>query len=81
MQFGMIESGRMGAKTKTPPRSSFAVDQTSSNIMTKTKKTMKAAVVHAFGQPLTIEEVEIPEVGPDQILMKVEACGVCHRQR
>lgn len=46
--------------------------------MSKTKKTMKAAVVHSFGQPLTIEEVEIPEVGPDQILMKVEACGVCH---
>ena len=42
------------------------------------KKTMKAAVVRVFGQPLTIDEVEIPEVGPDQILMKVEASGVCH---
>lgn len=39
---------------------------------------MKAAVVRTFGQPLTIDEVEIPEVGPDQILMKVEASGVCH---
>ena len=42
------------------------------------KKTMKAAVVRAFGQPLIIDEVPIPEVGPDQVLMKVEASGVCH---
>ncbi len=41
-------------------------------------KTMKAAVVRAFGAPLTIDEVPIPEVGPGQILVKVEASGVCH---
>lgn len=39
---------------------------------------MKAAVVHAFGEPLTIEEVPIPEVGAGQILVKVMASGVCH---
>jgi propanol-preferring alcohol dehydrogenase len=39
---------------------------------------MKAAVVRAFDRPLSIEQVPVPEVGPDQILMKVEACGVCH---
>ena len=41
-------------------------------------KTMKAAVVHAFGKPLQIEEVAIPTPGPGQILVKIEACGVCH---
>ncbi len=41
-------------------------------------KMMKAAVVHALGQPLVIEEVAIPEPGPDQILVKIEATGVCH---
>lgn len=41
-------------------------------------KTMKAAVVRAFGQPLTIEEVEVPRPGRDQILVKVAASGVCH---
>ena len=41
-------------------------------------KMMKAAVVHAFGDPLVIEDVPVPQVGPGQILMKVEASGVCH---
>lgn len=41
-------------------------------------KTMKAAVVHEFGKPLTIEEVPLPEPGPGQVLVKVRACGVCH---
>jgi propanol-preferring alcohol dehydrogenase len=39
---------------------------------------MKAAVVHAFGQPLHIDEVPIPEVAPGQVLVKVVASGVCH---
>ena len=41
-------------------------------------KTMKAAVVHAFGEPLTIEEVPIPTPGYGEVLIKVIANGVCH---
>lgn len=41
-------------------------------------KKMKAAIVTAFDKPLTIDELPVPEVGPGQILMKVEASGVCH---
>jgi propanol-preferring alcohol dehydrogenase len=40
--------------------------------------TMKAAVVHRFGEPLQIEEVPLPEVLPGQVLVKVVASGVCH---
>ena len=40
--------------------------------------TMQAAVVEAFGQPLQFRQVEIPTPGPGQILVKTEACGVCH---
>ncbi|MBD2768378.1 alcohol dehydrogenase AdhP [Hymenobacter sp. BT664] len=40
--------------------------------------TMKAAVVHAYGQPLQIEQVPVPKVVPGRILVKVAACGVCH---
>ncbi|MDQ0391070.1 alcohol dehydrogenase AdhP [Labrys monachus] len=41
-------------------------------------RTMKAAVVRAFGKPLTIEDVAIPTPGPGELLVKVYACGVCH---
>lgn len=41
-------------------------------------KTMKAAVVHALGQPLSIDEVAIPTPGPGEVLVKVMASGVCH---
>lgn len=41
-------------------------------------KTMKAAVVHQFGQPLQIEDVPVPEVTSGQVLVKVVASGVCH---
>lgn len=40
--------------------------------------TMKAAVVTEFNKPLQIREVPIPEVGPGQIRMRVQASGVCH---
>jgi propanol-preferring alcohol dehydrogenase len=41
-------------------------------------RTMKAAVVRAFGQPLVIEDVPVPTPGPGEVLVKVMACGVCH---
>ena len=41
-------------------------------------KTMKAAVVRAFDQPLAIEEVPVPRPGAGDVLVKIEACGVCH---
>jgi propanol-preferring alcohol dehydrogenase len=39
---------------------------------------MKAAVLHEFNQPLQIEEVDIPTPGPGQIVVKMQASGVCH---
>ena len=39
---------------------------------------MKAAVVVQFGEPLEHRECEIPSPGQGQILVKTEACGVCH---
>ena len=40
--------------------------------------TMKAAVVRAFDRPLEIEERPVPEPGPEQVLVRVMASGVCH---
>jgi propanol-preferring alcohol dehydrogenase len=42
------------------------------------KNKMKAAVVEQFGKPLVLQEWDIPTPGPGQILVKTEACGVCH---
>jgi len=39
---------------------------------------MRAAVVTELGAPLEICEVERPDPGPGEILVKVEASGVCH---
>jgi propanol-preferring alcohol dehydrogenase len=42
------------------------------------KHTMQVAQVEQFGQPLVIRTVDVPTPGPGQILVKTEACGVCH---
>ena len=39
---------------------------------------MKAAVLHAFKTPLSLEDVPRPEIGADEVLIRVEVCGVCH---
>jgi len=39
---------------------------------------MKAAIVREYKQPLQIEETATPVPDPDEVLIKVEACGVCH---
>jgi alcohol dehydrogenase, propanol-preferring len=39
---------------------------------------MKAAILHNFKTPLALEEVERPVPGADEVLIEVEACGVCH---
>jgi propanol-preferring alcohol dehydrogenase len=40
--------------------------------------TMQAAVVEQFGKPLVLREWSIPIAGPGQIVVKTQACGVCH---
>jgi len=37
-----------------------------------------AAVCRTFGQPLTIEEVDLAEPGQGEIRVKVKACAICH---
>jgi alcohol dehydrogenase, propanol-preferring len=40
--------------------------------------TMKAAVVPALGAKLEIRQLPIPVPGPGQVLMRMEASGICH---
>jgi alcohol dehydrogenase, propanol-preferring len=39
---------------------------------------MKAAVVPQLGAPLEIRDLPVPEPGPGQVLVRVEASGLCH---
>lgn len=41
-------------------------------------ETVKAAVFHGSGKPLTLEEVGDPRPEPREVLVRVEACGACH---
>jgi propanol-preferring alcohol dehydrogenase len=41
-------------------------------------KTMTAAVVEKFAEPLVMREVPVPEPGPGQALVQIIASGVCH---
>ncbi|MDN3483306.1 alcohol dehydrogenase AdhP [Arthrobacter sp. APC 3897] len=39
---------------------------------------MRAAVVNALGEELSVEETAVPEPGPGQVLVKLVTTGVCH---
>jgi len=47
-------------------------------IKNKGENKMKAAVVNEFKSALEIKDVAIPTIGHGEILVKIEACGVCH---
>jgi propanol-preferring alcohol dehydrogenase len=42
------------------------------------KGKMRAAILYDYNTPLKLEEVDIPQIGPGEALVKVKACGVCH---
>ena len=37
---------------------------------------MKAAILHAFKQPLQWQDVQTPTPGPDEVLVQIMACGI-----
>lgn len=43
-----------------------------------TENTMRAAVVHQLGSPLTVEELELPKPDYGEALVRLETSGVCH---
>jgi S-(hydroxymethyl)glutathione dehydrogenase/alcohol dehydrogenase len=39
---------------------------------------MRAAVLEEFGEPLVVQEVELADPDPGEVLVRLVACGVCH---
>src|SRR3984957_8230751 len=39
---------------------------------------IRAAVLEEFAQPLVVQEVELSDPGPGEVLVRLVACGVCH---
>ncbi len=39
---------------------------------------VRAVVAKAKGAPVTIEMIDVPDPGPGEAVVKIQACGVCH---
>lgn len=39
---------------------------------------MQAAVILKIGEPVTVEEIELDEPMPNEVIVRVSACGLCH---
>ncbi len=39
---------------------------------------IRAAVLEEFAKPLVVQEVELAEPGPGEVLVRLVACGICH---
>ena len=39
---------------------------------------VQGVVARAQGAPVTLETIIVPDPGPGEALVKVQACGVCH---
>lgn len=38
---------------------------------------MKAARILEYKKPLVLEDISVPDIQPDEVLVKVAACGMC----
>ena len=38
---------------------------------------MRAARMYGYNEPLRLEEIPVPDIGPDDVLVKVAATGMC----
>src|SRR5437868_8978367 len=39
---------------------------------------VRGVVAHAKGAPVTIETITVPDPGPGEAVVRIQACGVCH---
>ncbi|MER5450829.1 alcohol dehydrogenase catalytic domain-containing protein, partial [Streptomyces sp. NPDC002764] len=39
---------------------------------------VRAVVARAKGAPVSLETILVPDPGPGEAVVKIQACGVCH---
>ena len=39
---------------------------------------VRAVVSRAKNEPVSVETIVVPDPGPGEVLVRVQACGVCH---
>jgi len=39
---------------------------------------IRAAVLQEFGKPLVVQEIQLADPGPGEVLVRLHACGICH---
>ena len=39
---------------------------------------VKAVIARSKGAPVTVETINVPDPGPGEAVVKIQACGVCH---
>lgn len=54
--------------------------RTSIGMASQIPKTHKAAMFKEKGGPIVVEEIETKQPEEGEVLIKVEACGVCHSE-
>lgn len=78
---GKLFSERLRSKYQVTDLAVRIISDFFSKTDIKQHNSVKAAVLYKTGQPLVVEEdIEIPELQPGQVLVKVAFSGVCHSQ-
>ena len=39
---------------------------------------VRGVVALAKGEPVSVETISVPDPGPGEVLVAIQACGVCH---
>src|SRR5215831_19384708 len=69
--------GAVGASAGTVEQD-IAVAEAAITALTQTRRAdMKAARMHEYGKDPILDDIPVPDIQPDEILVNVKACGMC----
>src|SRR5205823_8142127 len=69
-----IAGGRAGSIPRRPAQAARRGAHGDQGVRVK----IRAAVLEEFGAPLVVQEVDLAEPRAGEVLVRLEACGICH---